>query len=124
MSHEIGVLPGRVIRIRFRPPYDESEPSALVARVTELMQTWDRVAIAIEIEGTGGLPRSVGKGLADQFTRLKDPRPARLAHVGLPAGQRLLAGFIESLLGGNRETKFFDTERDALLWLREKDPSV
>jgi hypothetical protein len=67
--------------------------------------------------GSGGkLPSAVRKMFAELN---RDPRLGKSATIGLDRYTRVLAGFVLKATGRNN-IRFFDTEEEALAWLKEK----
>ena len=121
MPHEVTAIPGRIIRIRLKPPLSPETPSLVVPRVLELSKGWTRRPLLIDIRAMESFPKKTAKSFADEFQSHDDSTPTRVAHIGAGAATRLLAGFFLSLIPSEREAKFFTSEKEALTWLREED---
>lgn len=73
--------------------------------------------LAMSRDPGGKLPSSVRKTFAELN---RDPRLGKSATIGLDRYTRVLAGFVLKATGRDN-IRFFDTEEEALAWLKEED---
>lgn len=121
MGFRLEVFPGNVIRITLQRPVSEVDAKQLLDRVVATTDSWPRTAAVIDLHGSGTIPGDVAKAFTDQASRIKRQKPNRVAIIGAATATRVVAAFVTSVVPAYRNTRFFGSEPEAMVWLTEPD---
>jgi hypothetical protein len=117
MAHEMHMGDDGILRVKFSGDFDRQDVEAYVKDFEPfLAQATGPIDFLVDVSEVGKASSESRKAFGEMF-RVPNPKTGYTAVVGASRYVRVVAGFVTRVTGATN-LQLFDTENEALAWLR------
>jgi hypothetical protein len=121
MAHKLSMGDDGILRMKFSGDFGKEEAEAFLEDFMPFLEAatgTEPMHFIADVSQVGKTSAAARKVFSDLF-REPDPRRGKMALVGASRYVRVVAGFLMRA-AGETGWRFFDTEEEALAWLKEE----